>query len=867
MDLVNNETGKVESVPAEQAGQAFLSGTHGVAKDQIIHGLRSDGSVDVLPAEHLQAFLQKGGKLASDEEARKYQLDQKYGGIGSTLAAGGEGFARGITVGLSDPLAVGAARMFAGDKAAEAVRTNLSENKETHPILSTGTEIIGALAPTLATGGAAAPEEAAAMAAGRGGLGLAEGAGAAAEAGMGATTALKGAEAVSEGSRMLGSVGSGLRTLGSLPRGIEALGEGTEHILGHILGDTASSIIGRAAQSAAKGAARSMVEGGLWSAGAEISDATLKDVDLTTEKLLSTISHGALLAGALGGALSGLGSLAGSGLGRMIDKTGQATLDDAAGEQAYKSLSASKAEARAAARHGGPAEVGQTYLDEVIRPAVEKGGLKAAAMDAGEKLEATQAAMDRVGKSIQEKIVGTPAEVSAADILKPFEAAAKTASTSGKSLAENVPERLGKVREKFAEALGIDMTAPLEGQMVPAADLIAQRRELQKMAKFQLATPSEPIEHFRAISGQWNELEEKALNNASETLGNTPAGTELRDLNRTYGQLASIERTLSRQATGEITRPILGLKDILMGGGIHSASALLSGHPLTALAGIGGSFAHRAVAEHGNTYAALMLDRLASMGAVSEAAHHVDQTIDQALAVFMSEKGRTIGLEHSKMSLDRYEHEESRVRSIAALAPAVIAAHVQDTSGSLNTHLPAVAKALQQQAVSNAKYLSSKLPPAPSADAPASLTPQLDKQKVSDPIKASFLRSVRAVDGGPAGVAKRLANNTISAEDVDWLKSEAPKSYQEMREKIMVKCAQRTKPLDYEQRKRLGILFDLPTDPTLAPDFVTVMQEHFTKGAPQGQGPQAAQSPHAVPAKVASLKNMATPTERAQGAA
>lgn len=850
MELVNSETGKVEDVPAEQAGQAFLSGTHAVTKDQTIHVKRSDGSIGTVAPDKLQHFLTIGGQLASDEEAHKAQLEQKYGGIGGTLASTGEGAARGLTVGLSDPLAVGAARMFAGDKAAETVRTHLAESKEAHPIASTVGEIGGALAPTLLSGGAAAPEEAAALA-----------------TGMGATTALEGGAAVAEGSRMLGSVGSGLRTLGSLPRGIEALGEGAEHMLGSVLGDTATSVIGRAAQTAARGAARSMVEGGLWSAGAEISDSTLKDVDLTTEKLLSTVGHGALLAGALGGALSGLGSLAGSGLSRLVDKTGQATLDDAAGEQAYKSLSASKAEARMAARHGGPAEVGQTYLDEVLRPAVEKGGLKAAAMDAGEKLEATQAAMDRVGQSIQDKIAGTPAEVSAADVLAPFEAAAKKAAASGKSLSENVPERLGKVRDKFAEALGIDLAAPLEEQMVPAADLIAQRRELQKMAKFQVATPSEPIEHFRAISGQWNELEEKALNKVSETLGNTPAGTELRDLNRKYGQLASIEQTLSRQATGEITKPLLGLKDIMMGGGISAPMALLAGHPLTALGGIAGSFAHRAVAEHGNTYAALMLDRLASMGAVSEAAHHVDQTIDQALAAFLSEKGRTVGLEHSKMSLENYDHEESRVRAIAALAPAVIAAHVQETSGSLNTHLPGVAKALQQQAVSNAKYLSTKLPPAPSADQPASLTPQLDKQKVSDPIKASFLRSVRAVDGGPAGVARRLANNTISAEDVDWLKSQAPKSYQEMREKIMVKCAQRTKPLDYEQRKRLGILFDLPTDPTLAPDFVTVMQEHFTKGAPQGQGPQAEQKPHAVPAKVASLKNMATPVERAQGAA
>jgi hypothetical protein len=865
MDLFNNETKTVEDVPTDQVKDKFLSGSHAVTKTQVIHAKRSDGSIGVVAPEHFADFLQKNGQLASPEEAQKYELDKKYGGVGGTLIAAGEGGVRGLTAGLSDPLAVGAARMFGGEKAATATREHLAGYKEAHPIASTAAEVGGALLPTIATAGGAAPEEAAALAA-RGGI---EGAGALAEGATalkGATTALEGAGAAAEQGRMLGSIGGGLKTLGStagaIPRGIEALGEGTEHVLSNILGDLGeTNVIGRTVQAAAKGAARSMVEGGLWSAGAAVSDATLKDYDLTAEKLMSTVTHGALLAGVLGGALSGAGHLLGEGVGRLVDQTGEATLGDAAGEQAVKSIQPSKAELRTMARHGGPAEVGNTFIDQVMRPALQKNGLKGVAMDATEKLEATHAAMDRIGGKIEETLAGTPATVSAAKVLSPFLKAAEEAAGSGKAISENVGPRLDKVRESFAKALGVDLTAPLEEQEIPVARLVEQRRELQKMAKFQMATPSEPIEHFRSISGQWNELEEDALNKASEGLKDTPQGTELRGLNRTYAQLADIERTLSRQSTGEVTKPMLGLTDILMGGGIGAPLALMSGHPVTAAMSLAGSFAHRAVAEHGNAYAALLLDRLASMGGVSEAAAHVDETIDLAIGKFMSERGREYGTEHAKVSLDHYENEESRVRSIAALAPGVIAAHVQDVSGSLNTHLPKVAQALQSQAVANAAYLKSKLPP---QDSSPSLTPQLDKQKASDPDKASFLRSVRAVEGGPGGVAKRLADGSLSTEDVDWLKSQAPKSYQELKTKILEKCASLKRPLDYDKRTRLGLLFDIATDPTLDPVFVQVVQEHYKTPAPQP--PQAAQQAHKVPAKVGILKTLSTPSEQAQGA-
>lgn len=888
--MVSRE-GKVVQVPREQATQAFLSGQAGFAKGQEIHVVGEDGKVGKVAPEHAQAVLSAGGRIASEEEYRKAALDAKYGGVGGTLASGGEGVARGLSLGVSDPLAVGAGRLLGGEKGAESVREHLRQEKEAHPLLSTGAELLGAAAPIVLSGGAAAPEEAAGLAA------------------RGGAAALGAADAGS----VLGSIGEGVKTLGALPRGVSALGDISEHALSGVLGSTSQTVLGRAAQAAAKGAVRGITEGSLFGAGQAVSEGTL-DNDLTAEKLFTTVGHGALMGGLLGGALTGAGKLAAEGASSVLGKVA-GPLDEAAGEQAWKWLDPLKKYSdQATKRAGGTDAVGRTVFDEVLRPLVEEKGLAAAAISNDEKYELVQKALDAKGKAIGDLVEGhAHAAVPLEDMLRPIQE--RIEQFAGRVGGEDKVAALNKLKASVQRVLGAgeDTSAPIEDQlaghvagspehdavllkngyvrrtpeelgahlranpdvlaksangslpleathiapevaaerapaMVPIADAIKQRRALQQLAfeESKSLDPNLRVQLLRDVSGEWNRIEEEALNKVSKEAGEGLAGTQLRDLNKTYQQLRIASDALETNTARYATNRNLSLTDYLVGAA-HAPSMLLAGHPMAAAGALATSVAHKALRAHGNAYAALMLDRLSTMGGASKAAAEfdgvVDREIDRALAGTTNRLGRRMPRAFQTSSGDsqaRFEKEEGRVRQVAAMSPGLIGAHLQDQHAQLATHMPGVAAQMQAQAKASNAYLASKLPPSQLGGQTGSLTPQLDKDRTSAPDKAKFLRAVDAVEGGPPEIMKRFAQGKMTPEDVEVLQKLYPHSYEEIRTKVASKCAERKTPLSYQQRIRFGTLFNLPTDPTLQPAFVMQIQHSYVTHphAPEGDGGQ-----------------------------
>ncbi len=888
LPMVEKATGKTVAVPHEQASQAFSSGQYGFARGQDVQVVGADGTVGSVAPEHMEAVLAGGGRVATPEEFRKAELDAKYGGVGGSLAAGGEGLARGISLGISDPLAVGAGRLFGGDKGEAAVRQHLKDVKEAHPYLSTGAELLGAAAPIVLSGGAAAPEEAASLAA-RGGA-----------AALGAT----------DTAGVMAGIGEGVKTLGALPRGVSAFGDVAEHALSGVLGSTAESTIGRAAQSAAKAAARGIVEGGLFGAGQAISEGTI-DNNLTAEKLFTSVGHGALMGGLLGGGIAGAGKVVAEGASKLMGSFSE-KLDTAAGEQAWKWLDPLKKYSdEATKRAGGTDAVGRTVFDEVLRPLVEEKGLAAAAISNDEKYELVQKALDAKGKAIGDLVAGhSHASIPLEEMLRPIQE--RIEEFSGRVGAEDKVTSLVKLKQSVMRVLGAgeDTTAPLEEQlagkvagspeheavlvkngyvrrdpaalgvhlrenpellakagsgslpleathiapaaverapaMVPIADAIKQRRALQQLAfeESKSLDPNLRVQLLRDVSREWNGIEETALNKVSKEAGEGLAGTQLRDLNKGYQQLKIASDALETNTARYATNRNLSLSDYLVGAA-HGPAMLLSGHPVAAVGSLGASIAHKALREHGNAYAALMLDRLSTMGGASKAVAEVDgvvdREIDRALAGQSSRVGRRVPRAFRTSSGDseaRYQKEESRVRQIAAMSPGIVGAHLQDQHAQLATHLPQVAFQMQAQTKAANAFLASKLPASQLGGQTGSLTPQLDKDHASAADRAKFLRAVDAVEGGPPEIMKRFAQGKMTPEDAEWLEKHNPASYQEIRTKVATKCAERKTPLSYQQRIRFGALFNLPTDPTLQPAFVMQLQHSYVTHpqAPEGDG-------------------------------
>ena len=268
MQMVD-KSGKLVDVPDDKTQEAFASGQYGFKKGSRVPVVNQAGEVGTIDASTAQQAFADGVRPATGEEVKSAELEAKFGGAGSTVAAGAIGVGRGLTLGLSDPLALGVAGLVGGHGAREKTREYLEGQKDAHPVASVAGEVAGAIAPVLLSGGA----------------------GAAAEAGEGISLARGAAQ--------------GIKTIGSLPRAAAGLGEAAEHVAAGIVGHGAESVLGRVAQRGVATAAQAGAEGALYGAGATISEASLGDEELTAEKLLAGAKHGAMLGAITGGVLGG----------------------------------------------------------------------------------------------------------------------------------------------------------------------------------------------------------------------------------------------------------------------------------------------------------------------------------------------------------------------------------------------------------------------------------------------------------------------------------------------------------------------------------------------------------------------------------
>jgi hypothetical protein len=164
LKLVNRQTGEIQDLPDEQVQDAFQGGTHAfIHGEQRVPIRTPEGEIRSVAAKDAQRAIELGASIASEAEYHAADLDARYGDFGHALAAAGEGVARGLSVGTVDPLAIGAAKLFGGGSAAKATREHLAGEKEAHPYLSTGGEVVGAVLPALLSEGGTVPEEAAAL--------------------------------------------------------------------------------------------------------------------------------------------------------------------------------------------------------------------------------------------------------------------------------------------------------------------------------------------------------------------------------------------------------------------------------------------------------------------------------------------------------------------------------------------------------------------------------------------------------------------------------------------------------------------------------------------------------------------------------
>lgn len=865
MKLVNLATKSFEEVPDDALPQVLGAGTHAFENaEQQIPMRGPDGTMGTVAAKDYHAAVAAGGEVVPHAEYRKAELEDKYGGVGGTLAATGEGAARGLTVGLSDPLAIGTAKLFGGEETAAKVRTHLAEEKEAHPIASTVGEVAGAAAPVLFSGGAAAPVEGAEIA--RGIAGAAEAAG---------------------GTSRLGSL---LRAVGAPARGVNAAGEGAEALasraLDVVMGTPgAEGALGRITRQAVKSGVRGAAEGGLFGAGQQISEDALGDHELNAEKLVAAMGHGALYGGMLGGGLGAAGGAARETAGAVLNRIAP-SLDRQADSQMWRSLSPLKKFTREAEERAGGAEaVGATLRKELDLPtnplkagltvedlapkidvAVTKkwGQMRDLMAATGGEVKGSsvvqavddvlaplrkKAGFEGVVKSVEsykqsllEKLsLGTEAEVSPA--VAAVERKPRTAQEIADYLrtnpkaAEEMRASPGKLPDSIAfhEPVSRETPKAVMDKAVPVTDLMDQRKALDELVykETKALDPNLRVEALRDVRAKMADLEVEAFDTAAKASGKTGVGDELRALRKDYQRLRIAQDAAADTQSRMATNNNLSLSDNMFGMA-HFTGALAAGHPVGALGGIATAFAHKAVRERGNAMAAVALGRLAKLDLIARATQRVDGELRGAVRTFVageSSAAPKVSLRHfaSEPSDDVQKRYESSQAKAVEQPQAVTTEQLDRVFPEMSAHAPKHASAVTKVVNAGARYLANQQP---KSSRPPDILGR--PARVND-LHASQTLRVRGAVNDPVGTLVRgLETKKLHSDELAALRATTPKLVHEVGKMALIELAKHPEKDTYAKRLLLSKLTGQPLDPTLRPEFVASCQASYSPDLNKG---------------------------------
>lgn len=848
MELFEKATGKRVEVPDDQAQAAFQSGQYGFEAGTRVPVKLSDGRIGTVAAEELHKTIKTGGVLASGEEWDQAQAakeaaakEAEYGGgIGSLHAlqqlqnTAAEGVARGLSLNMSDPITLGLAGMIGGDKVRDKLRRDMDARKEVNPITATVTEIGGALAPMVIPGGQAGAIGKGAQLAGEAGK-AAELARATAEGVEAAKVAQGGIQAASAGSEAV-------KAATALPRALDFAGGVAERIGAKaakaVVGDASANVLARMVEKGVATGARGAVEGALYGAGSQISEDTLGDHAVTGEKLAAAMGHGALMGGLIGGGMgAGLEGLSSgsSALMRAAAPTAKRVADEQAVKAIqYGGMSPTRLTKKAELLPGGIHGVGnEMHASGLIKPldTVEHIAprLDQAVGESGEKLTNI---LRTAGKELPQPKVGNIIADIQGEIGSKFGDMKRTNSAT----LNYMDNLLGDFADKFPEG-----TASLEA-------LRDFRRKIDEHIGWNpVAQGSKTNPTQEALKLARAKLEGH-IEGALEEGGSKLEGATLKDYQaeKLRFRRLSVANDIAQDSVTRLKKnQSVSVSEKAMGalGMLH---AVATGNPLAAVGGFASAAAHHALQARGNATAAVMLDKIAELGAAAKTLKAIDARANGALDKFLEGKPsdiKPIAFETKAARDAQFEAQAKRIKKASA-DPVAHADSVQSSVAALVQHAPKAAAALAATSARATTYLASKLPAEPPSK---SIQPQFDKHDPPAAEKEQFLRHVRAADD-PYSLVDDMTHGRLTREGVDTVRTVYPSIFAELQQMAMAKATDAKRPMSYDQKIQLGLLLDVPADPTLRPEFVAAMQATFAKNhsAPSGGGgnmPTAAKRP------------------------
>lgn len=758
--------------------------------------VRPDGKHVLVDATGADALVEAGYEVPSAEQVATYDAEKQYGDQG--LRAGAEGLARGVTFGLSD-IAQGALLDNEAD---------ILGRQQAFPTLSTATEVAGAIAPALLTGGTSAG-----VSAGAKGAGLATKAALLTPAGATAKLAL-GAESL-------------------VARGVENL--------------AAKGVLGKAAAAAAKAGAQGAVEGALYGAGQRVSQDFLSDTEITAERILVGAGEGALL-GALGGAAVGGGtSLLADGAREAAEAAMRQmhaeTVQDFASSRAVKAVMGGRNQKQLnlLTRRDTVEDAGQFFLDSGLVKATST--VEDIARDASTMKQAAGATIGDIIERADVPVDGTEIGVRVLDeVLAPL--------------------RQNKAAGKIADSLQAKIDDWLNDlpNARNASELWQKRRDLDDVINFDKASAppgaaglfEKELLHARSVV---EDEVQNAVKRAAEQAGDPAMFDNYLTQKKAYARFSWAEKTANDAVKRELNNRMFSASDYGMGATYSVLTSIAGGgvSPATLALGFVGGAIHNVIRERGSAFLAGTINaagkRMRPAGLSNALAGEV--AVENTAAKFIEslrtggkrvkavapDVGAVIGVDAAADTAIVYEAVQRKAAELQDRNSPTRRKVSGQLAGVAMQH-PALAEAHEAQLDRAGAFLAGKATRA-TRGGPSVFSEQR-KPRVS-PREANKLRRYAYAVDNPRAVLRRVADGTVTAEELEALKAVYPRMHQQLVNRVLEQMHEVDKLPDYQSRVRLSALLGVPTDPTLQPDFVAAMQE--SAQANRGQISEPGQSP------------------------
>jgi len=241
--------------------------------------------------------------------------------------------------------------------------------------------------------------------------------------------------------------------------------------------------------------------------------------------------------------------------------------------------------------------------------------------------------------------------------------------------------------------------------------------------------------------------------------------------------------------------------------------------------GTTGALAYGAVSRPGHLIRQLAsLEQSSSTGYIAKMLKVADEKIGAAASGLAGDVTPSIGVaEESSVPLRARFSSAVRAVGRAQSDPYRTMQHVQatDLPGAPNT-----SSALALSATTSLSYLASRVPP--NSNHPAFGVVD-DNPRATMPEMARYMRIHDAIEN-PQLVFDHMAAGVVYPEEVQALRDNHPKLFEALQQQTITKVAKRQagpEPLTTKQLLRLGIVLDIPTDPSLKQDVLTSLQANL----------------------------------------